>query len=500
MQPVYQAPQARLEWLLGSEIKSVLAHPAVRRAPDWQSIADFLTVRYVPGAATLFENIRKVLPGHWLACDEHGPRDQCYWDVEFGSVEKRREDEYIDGIRTRVQQAVEDRMVADVPVGAVLSGGVDSSVVTGIMSRLSDHTVKTFSVGFDAEGFNELPYARLAAQHFNTEHHEVVVRARDLAWWWPTLTWHRDEPVCESADIGRYLVARVARQHVKVAMTGDGGDEVFAGYPKYVFDHLARYYRMLPVPVRAGIFGPQTRQLSYTMRRTKLAAEALSQPSLERWVAWFGVFSGDQLNKLLAPGLKSSVNLDGTVTFRELLGSHPQRDELSSMLYLDTKFWLPDNVLMSGDKMAMAASVETRQPLLDYRLIEYAASIPSSMKIRGGNMKHLFKRAFRDLLPEPIARRQETGFQAPISAWLRVDLRDIVVELLLSDRARDRGLFNGDVVALLLREHLAGKTDHGLQLFLLASLEMWCRIFIDRESLLRPHADSEALLTFVTAY
>jgi asparagine synthase (glutamine-hydrolysing) len=480
--------------LFASEIKALLEHPRVKRQADVQALADYLSVRYVPGPATLFANVYKVLPGHWLLYEHDSLREECYWDYTFGKTVNQPIDEYIQGIRQHIQRAVEERMIADVPVGAMLSGGVDSSIITGTMSQLAGQRVKTFSVGFDVPDCNELPYARLVAQHFGTEHYELFVNSSDMVQHWPLLTWHRDEPVSEPSDIGVYLVSRLARQHVKVVLSGEGGDEVFAGYPKYVVDWLASYYHLLPAPVRDQMITPLLERLPYSLRKLKMAARVLSQPAPERWMSWFGIFNGHLKNQVLSDQTNASVDDDASRVFRRWLERNPQRDNLSSMLYLDTKIWLPNNLLMKADKMTMAASLEARMPLLDYRLIEYAASIPSSDKIRLFKAKYLLKRAYADFLPEPILTRKKMGFNVPVATWLREGHRHLIPSLLLSERARSRGFLNNDYVAYLLRNHLEGRTNYAAQLFTLASLELWFRVFIDSPRLEAPQGSTEDLL------
>ena len=480
--------------VFASEIKSLLCHPQVKRRADVQALADFLSVRYVPGPATLFANISKVLPGHWMLIENKELKEKCYWDFTFGKTENRPVEDYIHGIRQHINRAVEERLMADVPLGAMLSGGVDSSIITGIMSQLMDEPVKTFSVGFDVPEYNELPYARLVAQHFGTEHHDLIVKGSDLSAYWPLLTWHRDEPVSEASDLGVYLISKLARQHVKVVLSGEGGDELFAGYPKYIVDWLARYYQILPTPIRDQVITPLLEHLPYSMRKLKMASRALSQPAPERWMNWFGVFNGQLKNNLLSTSTKASIDSDSSQVFRRWLEKNPQRDDLSSMLYLDTKIWLPDNLLMKGDKMTMAASLEARIPLLDYKLIEYAASIPSNVKIKPFKAKYLLKRAYADLLPEPILTRKKMGFNVPISIWFRGEQRNLITRLLLSERARSRGFLDSEFVASLLRDHLEGRTQYGNQLFILASLELWFRVFIDNSRLEYPQMSVEQLL------
>jgi asparagine synthase (glutamine-hydrolysing) len=480
--------------LFASEIKSLLRHPQVRRQAEVQALVDFLSVRYVPGPATLFAGIYKVLPGHWLLCEDGAIKEECYWDFTFDVPEKHPVADYIHGIRERVTRAVQERLMADVPLGAMLSGGVDSSIITGVMSQLMDEPVKTFSVGFDVEGFNELPYARLVSQHFGTEHHELVVSGSDLTQHWPLLTWHRDEPVSEPSDLGVYLLSKLARQHVKVVLSGEGGDELFAGYPKYIVDWAARYYRLLPAPLRDHLVAQLLDHLPYNMRKLKMLGHVLSEPAPQRWMMWFGVINGQLKSDLLSARTKASIDPDSSRVFRHWLQRSHQRDDLSSMLYLDTKIWLPDNLLMKADKMTMAASLESRLPLLDYRLIEYAASIPSNIKVRPLRAKYLFKRAYADFLPEAVLTRKKMGFNVPNGVWFRQGLRHVIARLLLSERARSRGFLNNDCVAALLRDHLEGRYQYTSQLFILASLELWFRVFIDSPRQECPHASLEELL------
>lgn len=491
--PLYYT-QVNGNFVFGSEIKALLAHPQVKREADTQAMADFLSVRYVPAPATLFANVYKVMPGHWLLYENETVRQECYWDYTFGPTEQRPIEEYLKGIKEHVYRSVEERMMADVPVGAMLSGGVDSSIISGIMSKLTDHKVKTFAVGFDHPDYSELPYARMVADHFGTDHHELVVQSSDMTRYWPLLTWHRDEPVSEPSDLGVYLISKLAQQYVKVVLSGEGGDELFAGYPKYVVDWMARYYHILPPSVRNGLIQPLLERLPYSMRKIKQAARNMSQPSPQRWMNWFGIFNGPMKENLLTDSVKSSIDMDSSREFQHWLDKNPQRDDLSAMLYLDTKIWLPDNLLMKGDKMTMAASLEQRIPLLDYRLTEYAASIPSGPKIKGFKAKYLLKRAFADFLPEQILTRKKMGFNVPTGVWFREGQRDLISKLLLSERIRERGYFNDEYVERMVREHVEGRTNYQAQIFTLASLELWFRVFIDSPRLTAPTCSTEELL------
>ncbi|GCF08220.1 asparagine synthase (glutamine-hydrolyzing) [Dictyobacter arantiisoli] len=480
--------------IFGSEIKAVLGHPQVKREVDVQAMADFLSVRYVPAPATLFKNIAKIKPGHWILFENGQMREECYWDFSFKATEQRPMADYVAGIKQHVQRAVEERMMADVPVGAMLSGGVDSSIIAGIMSRCTNQKVKTFSVGFDQPEYSELPYARMVANHFGTDHHELVVSSADLTQYWPLLTWHRDEPVSEPSDLGVYLISKLARQHVKVVLSGEGADELFAGYPKYVVDWMARYYHILPAALRDQAIQPLLERLPYSMRKLKIAARNLSQPAPQRWMNWFGIFNGPLKEQLLTPATKAMIDLDASREFQHWLLHNPQRDALSSMLYLDTKIWLPDNLLMKGDKMTMAASLESRIPMLDYKLIEYAASIPSQAKIKGLKTKYLLKQAFADFLPTEILTRKKMGFNVPTGIWFREGQRDLISNLLLSERTHSRGFFQRDYIQKIMQDHLAGKTNYQAQIFTLASLELWFRVFIDTPTLEMPQGSMETFL------
>lgn len=468
--------------LFASEIKALFADPRVRRRVDIQALADFLSIRYVPGPATLFAGISKMQPGHWLLYEEGRLREECYWDFAFAPLETRQPSSistYITGIRAHIQRSVEERMLSDVPVGALLSGGVDSSIVVGVMSQLSAQPVRTFAVGFDVPGFSELPYARQVSAYFGTTHHELTLTGTQLTQAWPLLTWYRDEPVSEPSDLGVYLIAHLARQYVKAVLCGEGGDELFAGYPKYAVDGLARYYHLLPPALRHQLITPLLECLPYRARKLKTAARALAEQPVQRWMNWFGIFHAPLKERLLASNIQTQVDMDAARLFQRWLDRYPQRDNLSRMLYLDTKIWLSDNLLMRNDRMLMAASLEGRFPLLDEDLITYAASIPSHLKVRGLQTKYILKQAYADFLPVEILKRKKMGFNVPTGVWFRQSQRRFLLELLLSERIRSRGLFNHTCIDSLVREHLEGRRNYQAQLFILASLELWFRVFID---------------------
>jgi asparagine synthase (glutamine-hydrolysing) len=474
--------------LFASEIKAFFSDPRVLRQVNAQALADYCSIRYVPGPATLFQHIYKVQPGHWISYDGANWQEECYWDFAFETLETRQPyptATYLQGIRQHIQRAVEERLIGDAGVGTLLSGGVDSSIVATHMRQLCGRPIQTFAVGFDVPGYSELPYARHMALHLGCQHHELTLTGADLVAYWPLLTWYRDEPVSEPSDLGVYLIACLARQHVKVVLSGEGGDELFGGYPKYALDRLACFFHLLPAYARDTCVTAFCTYAPYHMRRLKLAVSTLAAPAPQRWLDWFGPFHPALKEKLLAPSLKNQVDMDASRLFQSWLSRHPQRDHLSRMLYLDTRVWLPDNLLMKLDKMTMAASLEGRTPLLDPHLLTYAASIPSHLKVHGWQTKYILKQAYADLLPPAILKRKKMGFNVPTGIWFRQQ-RAFLTRLLLSEQARSRGLFDHTCVEYLLHAHLQGQQNYQTQLFALASLELWFQVFIDPPRPVRP--------------
>jgi asparagine synthase (glutamine-hydrolysing) len=475
--------------LFASEIKALFGDPRVLRQVNVQALADYCSIRYVPGPATLFQDIYKVQPGHWVAYNGETWQEVCYWDFAFEPLETRQPyptSTYLRGIRQHIQRAVEERLIGDVPVGTLLSGGVDSSIVATHMRQLSERPVLTFAVGFDVPGYSELSYARHMAMHLGCQHHELTLTGADLVTYWPLLTWHRDEPVSEPSDLGVYLISCLAREHVKVLLSGEGGDELFGGYPKYALDRLARFFHLLPATWRKASVNAFCAHAPYHMRRLKLALSTLASPVPQRWINWFGPFHPDLKANILAPSLQQQVYMDASRLWQSWLDQHPQRDDLSRMLYLDTRIWLPDNLLMKLDKMTMAASLEGRTPLLDPHLLTYAASIPSHLKVHGWQTKYILKQAYAELLPPAILKRPKMGFNVPTGTWFRQELGMFLKQLLLSAQARSRGLFNYTFIEYLLHAHLQGRQNYQAQLFTLASLELWFQVFIDPAKPSRP--------------
>jgi asparagine synthase (glutamine-hydrolysing) len=438
-----------------------------------QSVYDFFGFRYIPAPHTFYRGVEKLLPGHYMIVDARGARIEPYWDVPPEEETSRTAEDFAEEVIEQLRESIRLRLIADVPLGVFLSGGTDSSAVVAFMAALGARPLRTFSVGFEEPEYSELPFARRVAQWFSTEHHELVVRPQDMAEELTRLVAFRDEPVAEPTDIALYRMARLASERVKVVLAGEGGDELFAGYPKYAADRLAGVVSALPQEVTRAI----VRWLPYRQRRARLALEALSiRDEAERSVTWFASFSREEREALFAPEFLQQVDVAHPARiFEGYLEKVRDRSPLKRMLYADLKIWLPDNLLLRGDQMTMAASIEERLPFLDHELVELAARIPSRMLTRGFKTKVLLRQALRPYLPPETLRRRKVGFTVPIGPWFRKPLKSLVADLVLAPEARARGYFNQKAVERFVREHFDGVRDRQKQLWALLNFELWCR-------------------------
>ena len=440
---------------------------------DPESVYDFFGFRYVPAPRTLYRGIEKLLAGHFLVAGSQGAQVSPYWDVPPEEKDLRSAQELAQEVLEHLRESVRLRLIADVPLGVFLSGGIDSSAVVFLLAEQGVQPIRTFSVGFEEPRYNELPFARHVARCFSTEHHELVIRPEDLAQESPRLVILRDEPVAEPTDIALYRIARLASQSVKVVLAGEGGDELFAGYPKYTADRLAGLVSALPEAVTRTI----VRCLPYRQRRLKLALEALSiRDEAERSATWFASFSRPEREALFAAEFLAQVDVAHPArVFERYLARVRDRSPLKRMLYADLKIWLPDNLLLRGDQMTMAASIEERVPFLDHKLVELAARMPERVLTRGLRTKVLLRQALQPYLAPGTLRRRKVGFTAPIGPWFRKSLKPLVADLLLSPEARARGYFNRASTERFVREHFDGVRDRQKQLWALVNFELWCR-------------------------
>jgi asparagine synthase (glutamine-hydrolysing) len=465
----------------GSEIKALLEDPTVPR--DWsaEALDAYLALQYVPCPRTIYGAIWKLPPGHLLAAENGRVAVRRYWDLTFtGDGDPAREEEYLDQLDALVSEAVRLRLVSDVPLGAFLSGGIDSTIVVEAMTRTSSSRVVSTSVGFDEHAFDELAYARTVARHLGTESHERVVRP-DIVELLPKLAWHLDEPFADSSAVPTYYVSAAAREHVTVALSGDGGDELWAGYARHRVEQWeARARRWLGrsgrrVAATIGRRAPLALKGARSLRHLALGAdEACARKHA------YGLFD-DGRESLYAKDFAASVaDADPFAAFRLAYAACASADPLDRALYVDVKTYLPDDIMTKVDKMSMAVSLESREPLLDHKLLEFAASVPSALKLTHGRTKHLLRRLLERRMPRSIVDRPKHGFEAPIGEWLRGPLAPMVDALLLDGRMRSRGVLDDRAVAKLWREHRSGATDHRHRLWSLVMLELWFREFVDR--------------------
>jgi asparagine synthase (glutamine-hydrolysing) len=484
IKPVYYTDQNG-SLIFGSEIKSILAHPEVKASLDLQGLSHYISLKYVPAPETMFSGIRALPPAHTLTCDRNGIKVRPYWNLSFAESNETRpsEEACAEQLEALLRESVRLHLACDVPFGAFLSGGVDSSLIVALMQQVMNVPVKTFSVGFKgggSEAFSELPFARLVAKRFETDHHEIYVTPDDLMNLAEKVIWHLDQPIADNACLANYMVSKLAAQHVKMALTGEGGDELFAGYARYAGEQLSPLFRFVPSPAKSLALSMLRRLPG--LRRPKVAMLALCQrDELTRLTTWFPLF--DRTRKSALMNRERFHQLSDPYAedvFRAQLSGTDTNKWLSRMLYVDTKLWLPDDLLARGDKTSMAASLEGRVPLLDHKLVEFAASLPSDMKIKRLVRKYLLKKVARKWLPSEVIDRKKEGFPMPFSLWFRKECRSFVHDLLSPETTKRRGLFNPTYIQALLTEHDAGTSDHGNLLWGLMSVELWHRAFLDR--------------------
>ena len=469
-----------------TEAKALLALPGVSVELDTAQLPGYLHLGYVAAPGSMFKGIRKLPPATLLSIENGEVKEWRYWRLPAGIDRSLSEAEWRERVRARIEESVRMQMVSDVPIGAFLSGGVDSSAVVGLMARHSDQPIRTYAIGFEggeAEAlYNELPYARQVSRLFGTEHHEIVVKP-DVVDLLPKLLWHMDEPIADTAFITTFLVSEFARKDVKVILSGVGGDELFGGYRRYLGGHYAQRFQQLPGVVR-GLMSSVARRLPSdrhsgllnTLRLAKgFIATAEMSPD-ERYRSYLQVLGRETVNSLLcAPSTAFAAD-----SLTQAFAAAGSQDDLNRMFAVDAETQLPDDLLLLTDKMSMAVSLECRVPLLDHELVELAAAMPASIKVKGGRLKHLMKDSLSDLLPADILDRKKRGFGTPMGAWLKRELAPVLKELLSPRVVAQRGLFRHDVIAGLMNDHEANRSDGTDALLSLMNLEIWSRIYLDR--------------------
>jgi len=498
IKPIYLYRDAR-RLAFASEAKALLTLPGISAEIDPDALHSYLNLGYVAAPQSIFRGIRKLPPASVLFVKGGRVEEHRYWRIPGAIDRSLSEDEWIERIRARLDEAVRMQMVSDVPIGAFLSGGIDSSSVVGFMAAHSDRPIRTYAIGFKGTAadafYNELPYARRVADLFHTEHHEIVVRP-DVVALLPRLLWHMDEPLSDTAFITTYLVSQFARREVTVILSGVGGDELFGGYSRYLGNHYQAYFDRLPGWARraASALGerlPSDRH-SPLLNLSRLAKGFLAtagMPFEERYRAYVQVFPAQEAQRLLR--LDYAAHPD---TISAAFGHAGGGDALNRMLAVDAETQLPDDLLMLTDKMSMATSLECRVPLLDHELVELAACMPEEVKIRGGRLKHVLKEAVSGLLPRDILERKKRGFGTPMGAWLKGDLAPLVRGLLSESVIKSRELFHFPAVQELIGLHEANRVDGTDRLLALLNLEIWSRLYLDGRTADNVTAELKAML------
>ncbi|NOZ21376.1 MAG: asparagine synthase (glutamine-hydrolyzing) [Planctomycetes bacterium] len=472
--------------VFGSSIKSILQAPRVPRTVNPDALHHYLTFQYVPHPLTMFRGIQKVPPAHYLLYERGRAKVERYWLPAFAEERDVSEAKCVERLRGVLEEATRLRLISDVPLGAFLSGGIDSSIVVGIMSRLSATPVKTFSIGFEEENYDELAYARAAAARFHTDHKEYIVvpKAVEVI---PEIVWHFDEPFGDSSAVPTYYVSKITRENVTVALSGDAGDECFAGYPRYNAMRFVGLADRVPRPLKSLLSRVGWGGLSAsvdegrTRRRIKKLLRALAHPASRTSMTWVSILDEDSKRFLYTEDFASEVggadSHEFIAQYHEMAG---KTDFVGRTIFADLMGYLPGDILTKVDIMSMANSLEVRSPFLDHKVVELAAAIPTRLKLRGKTGKYILKRAFGDLLPERIRTRGKRGFSIPIHDWFRHELADYMKDVLLDTATIQRGYLRRKAVERLIEHHMSGKWDNGNRLWLLLMLELWHREFIDR--------------------
>jgi len=472
----------------GSEIKAILADERVARKPSFQALHDFLSFDYIPGTQTAFEGIYELPPGHWISIDIEGDvRTQRYCDLSYQADDSIDESSAVERARELLLQSVERQLVADVPVGVLLSGGMDSSTLVALRQQCVSEPVHTYSVGFEDPSFNELPYARMVAHKFNTIHREVTITPDLVRALVPKYLTYIDEPYADGSAIPTYYVCQLAKDDVVVVLSGEGGDEVFAGYETYAAYQVSRWFRKVPRWIRRNLIVPLVNCLPVSDKKLSLefklkrflGGQDLSPAQAHLW--WRMVLTEAQKLSLYTPQvLEQIVPQASERYFVERFEQSKAKDFLSRLFEIDCSVFLPDDLMVKNDRMSMAHSLEARVPFTDLELTNFMATVPSGLKLRSLRKKHIMRRAMKGILPAEILNKKKIGLEMPYSRWLKHELKVLLTSYLGPKRISDTGLFRVDAIQALIKDHLAGRVDNGRALWGLLNYMMWLEIYVPR--------------------
>ena len=483
--PLLYSHQPNGAFVFGSEFTALLAHPDIGREVDYAAIDSYLSYLCVPAPQTAFKCIRKLEPAHWLKWKNGQIETKRYWQPDFSKKIKISEPEAIEETTRILREATRLRLISEVPLGAFLSGGVDSSMIVALMAEMSAQPVKTFSIGFEEQDFSELKYARKVAEHIGAEYHEFIVRPNALEVL-PTLVEHYGEPYADSSAIPTFYVAKETRKFVTVALNGDGGDESFAGYERHQAMRIAELYHRFPKFVRQLLiekpisFFPTSELKRSRVRDAKRFLQAASLPKTERYFRWMSTFNRETKRELYTREFTETVRAQNASHFLdEWFAKANGAGILDATLLTDQMTYLPNDLLVKVDIASMANSLEARSPFLDHKVIEFAASLPENLKMRRFETKSLLKKAAARLVPPEVIYRRKMGFGVPIGNWFRTDMKNFVRDILLSEKCLTRGIAKREMIEKYVSEHTEAKRDHTFQIWTLLMLELWFERFID---------------------
>ena len=472
--------------IFASDIKSVLEGLVTKPEIDYKAMDAYLTYLNVPHPQSIYKKIKKLSPAHYIVFSKNSTKIERYWFLSFQNKVYMKEDEYIHKVDELLKSSIKDRLASDVPLGAFLSGGIDSSLVVALMSKLSNNNVRTFSLGFDNQSYNELPYAKKVADRYDTDHHEFILKP-DYLDIIPQLIWNYGEPFADSSALPSYYVSKIAREHVTVALVGDGGDESFAGYPRTKEVYTASLYRkIIPRFLSNLAISPFLKIAGYALDNFYLInrinfyenyTKETTRSRYKRYMGWI-----KERNDLFSINFKDNLNgYDPSHVYEDYFDMDDGISDIDRALFVDINTILPDGYQVKMDVASMSNSLEVRAPFLDYRILEFSASIPPSIKLKKGRSKYLLKKLAKEYLPAESIHRPKCGFAIPIDDWFRKELKPYLYSVILSDRARERRYFNYNYVEHIINEHLNSRGYHEHKLWSLLWLELWHRMFVDNE-------------------
>ena len=483
--PLLYSHQQNGDLIFGSEFCALLEHPSISRDVDHSALDSYLSFQCIPAPKTAFKAIRKLEPGHWLRWSDGRVETHRYWLPDFSRKIKITEEEAIEEATRLIREATRLRLISEVPLGAFLSGGVDSSIVVALMAEASERPVKTFSIGFEEQDFSELKYAKRVAEHVGAEYNEFIVKPNAMEVL-PLLVEHYGEPYADSSAIPTYYVAKETRRHVTVALNGDGGDESFAGYERYAAMKLAEKYQRVPGLLRTGFIEravnllPSSELKRSRFRDLKRFIKAAELPKTERYLRWVSAFDGPAKAAIYTSEFAETIHGERSETLLDPWFSKVNGGGIvDAALLTDLMTYLPNDLLVKVDIASMANSLEARSPFLDHKVIEFAASLPADLKMKGYETKTLLKKVAARLVPAEVIYRRKMGFGVPIGKWFRGEMKGFLQDTLLSKAAQQRGIIRPEVLQRYVNEHIQGERDHAFQLWALLMLELWFQRFID---------------------